>query len=87
LAGRAQVGYGAARYTASRLLARGDLVQLQGGRPAVLAVAPCGAVVTPAGGELGNALQALQRAFWRGQQAGGGDEDAAALVAGGFGAL
>ncbi len=38
LAARAQVGYSAARYTASRMLARGELCQVMTGRPAVLAL-------------------------------------------------
>ena len=38
LAARAQVGYGAARYTASRMLARGELCLVAAGRPAVLAL-------------------------------------------------
>lgn len=44
LAERAQVGYGTARYTASRLLSVGDLVVLDPGvRPAVLAIPDCAA--------------------------------------------
>jgi len=35
---RACVGFQAARYTASRMVARGDLVVLHAGRPAVLAL-------------------------------------------------
>lgn len=38
LAERAVVGYGAAAYTASRLLERGELVVVQPGRPAWLGV-------------------------------------------------
>jgi hypothetical protein len=38
LAERAQVGYGAARYTASRMVDRGELVVLEAGRPALLGV-------------------------------------------------
>lgn len=57
LAERAQVGYGAARYTASRLLSTGDLVVLEGGRPSVLAV-------PPGGDELADKLDELHRSFW-----------------------
>lgn len=58
LAERAQVGYGTARYTASRLVSGGDLVVLDGsGRPAVLAV-------PPAGDALGDKLDELHRVFW-----------------------
>lgn len=57
LAERAQVGYDAARKTASRLVQRGDLVVLEGGRPSVLAVAP-------AGESLGDKLDELYRSFW-----------------------
>lgn len=39
IAQRACVGLSAARYTASRMLQRGDLVVVQGGRPAVLGLA------------------------------------------------
>lgn len=38
LAARAHVGYGVARYTASRMVARGELVVLAAGRPAMLAL-------------------------------------------------
>lgn len=38
LAHRGQVGLPVARYTASRMLARGDLVPVSSGRPMVLAV-------------------------------------------------
>lgn len=41
---RARVAYGAGRYTASRLVARGDLVAQGEGRPAVLALPEPGAV-------------------------------------------
>lgn len=57
LAQRAQVGYGAAWYTACRLKERGQLVVVEEGRPAVLAV-------PPAGGELGQRLDELHRTFW-----------------------
>lgn len=40
LAARAQVGRHAARYTASRLVTRGELVALNAGRPAMLALPP-----------------------------------------------
>lgn len=54
---RAQVGYAAGRYTASRLVAAGQLVPVQPGRPMVLAV-------PPKGDELGDHLAALHRSFW-----------------------
>ncbi len=64
LAERAQVGYSTARYTASRLCDRGELVVLDGGcRPAVLAT-PSIAPMAPTGDSLGNALAALHRSFW-----------------------
>lgn len=61
LAERAQVGYDAARYTATRLVERGQLVRVADERPAVLGVAPPQA---PAGESLGQALQGLSRSFW-----------------------
>lgn len=57
LAERSQVGFAAARYTASRLVSAGDLVVLDGGRPSVLAV-------PPAGDALGDKLDELHRSFW-----------------------
>jgi hypothetical protein len=57
LAERAQVGYGAARYTASRLVSAGDLVVVDGGRPSVLAV-------PPSGDTLADKLDDLHRQFW-----------------------
>ena len=57
LAERAQVGYAAARYTASRLVSSGDLVVQSPGRPSVLAV-------PPAGQTLANKLDELHRSFW-----------------------
>jgi len=54
---RAQVGYDAGRYTASRLVAAGQLVPVQPGRPMVLAQAP-------EGDELGDHLVMLHRSFW-----------------------
>jgi hypothetical protein len=75
LAERAQVGYTAARYTASRLCNAGELVVLDGlGRPAVLAAASA-VPVTPAGDGLGDALDALHACFW----AGAGNSEAQAL--------
>lgn len=62
---RAQVGYAAGRYTASRLVAAGQLVPVQTGRPMVLAV-------PPAGDELADRLDALHRSFW---ERPGPDED------------
>jgi predicted transcriptional regulator of viral defense system len=57
LAERAQVGSSAARVTASRMVERGDLVVLEPGRPAVLAIAP-------AGETLADKLDELARTFW-----------------------
>lgn len=57
LAQRAQVGYGAAWYTATRLKERGELVVVEDGRPAVLAV-------PPAGDSLADRLDELHRSFW-----------------------
>lgn len=54
---RAQVGYAAGRYTASRLVAAGELVPVQPGRPMTLAL-------PPAGDTLGDHLDALHRSFW-----------------------
>lgn len=54
---RAQVGYAAGRYTASRLVAAGHLVPVQAGRPMVLAL-------PPAGNGLADHLDALHRSFW-----------------------
>jgi hypothetical protein len=68
LAMRAQVGYDVARYTATRLVERGQLVRVADQRPAVLGVAP----PQPPGGEsLGLALQQLSRSFWESD----GDDD------------
>jgi hypothetical protein len=64
LAHRAQVGYSVARYTASRMVDRGDLVVVQPGRPAVLGVAPA---QVPAGDDMGDALDELHRSFWHAQ--------------------
>lgn len=63
LAERAQVGYSAARYTASRMVDRGELVVLEAGRPALLGV-PSAAPQAPAGEQLANHLDALHRAFF-----------------------
>lgn len=57
LAERAQVGYGAAWYTATRLKDRGELVVLEDRRPAVLSV-------PPAGERLADKLDELHRSFW-----------------------
>lgn len=57
LAERGQVGYAAARYTASRLVSSGDLVVQTTGRPSVLAVPPVGET-------LADKLDELHRTFW-----------------------
>lgn len=63
LAERAQVGYTAARYTASRMLDRDELMVVEEGRPARLSAPNCPAI--PPGGEtLADALQRLHRSFW-----------------------
>jgi hypothetical protein len=67
LAERAQVGYAVAKYTASRMLDRDELVVIVPGRPAVLAAPTCPAI--PPGGEtLGDALQRLHQCFWNGTE-------------------
>lgn len=63
LAVRAQVGYAAAKYTASRMLDRDELVVWQSGKPAKLALPNCPAIA-PAGETLAAALQKLQQSFW-----------------------
>lgn len=63
LARRAQVGLPTARYTASRLIGRGDLVVLEPGRPAILAT-PDALPMAPAGAALADALDALYRCWW-----------------------
>lgn len=50
LAERAQVGYAAGQYTASRLQAAGELVKLNQGRPAVLGRPTAGAQAQGGGG-------------------------------------
>ena len=57
LACRAQVGYGLARCTATRLVQRGDLVVVSEQRPMVLSV-------PPSGDGLGVVLSELHRSFW-----------------------
>lgn len=57
LAERAQVGSAAARVTASRLIERGDLVVIEVGRPAVVAI-------PPGGDTLAEKLDELHRSFW-----------------------
>lgn len=64
LACRAQVGYGLARCTATRLVQRGDLMVVGAQRPMVLAV-------PPAGDALADALHVLHCSFW--EQPPGGD--------------
>lgn len=63
---RAQVGYAAGAYTASRMVARGQLVRGEGW-PAALAL-------PPGGDGLGDALAELQARFWRGTQVGTASE-------------
>lgn len=63
LAARAQVGYSAARYTASRMVDRGELVVLEAGRPALLGV-PTAVPQAPVGEAMGDHLEALHRAFF-----------------------
>lgn len=70
LAMRTQVGYGAARYTATRLVDRGALVRMSDERPVVLGVAPPQA---PGGESLGLELQRLSRSFWDVDAADDGD--------------
>lgn len=62
LACRAQVGFSAAKYTASRMLANDELVVLDAGRPATLAAPGC-AAVPPRGETLAAALQRLHDIF------------------------
>lgn len=57
LACRAQVGYGLARCTATRLVQRGDLVVVSEERPMILSV-------PPSGDGLGVVLSELHRSFW-----------------------
>jgi hypothetical protein len=74
LAHRAQVGESVARYTASRMVDRQQLVVVQQGRPAVLAApgaAPAGTVAgrapapkPHADAELARTLNWLTRSFW-----------------------
>lgn len=71
LACRAQVGYGLARCTATRLVQRGELVVVSEERPMVLAV-------PPAGEGLGVVLSELHRSFWEQPAQGGPDGDTGA---------
>ena len=67
LAERACVGYGAARYTASRLVSAGALERLNAGRPAVL----CAVEVPPRiehdeeAAPVRDGLRALPSSFWQ----------------------
>ncbi len=63
---RAQVGMSAGRYTASRMVDRGDLVVLNDGRPAVLVAADVAAAWRPAehAASVNDCLQVLERSFW-----------------------
>lgn len=62
LAQRACVGQAVARYTCSRLVARGELMVIEDRRPAVLAVAPRQA-------DMADQLAELQRRFYSGPPA------------------
>jgi len=65
LAERAQVGYAHARYTASRLVDRGELVVLDGSaRPAVLMLAESGPQEPGSGAGVHEALAMLHAGFW-----------------------
>lgn len=67
LAQRAQVGYSNARYTASRLIDRGELVVLDGNaRPAVLVAADGGTQDGARGTGVHQALEMLHASFWGG---------------------
>lgn len=57
LCDRAKVGYAVGRYTASRLMQAGELVQERPGRPMVLGL-------PPEGDELADHLDALHLVFW-----------------------
>lgn len=63
LAARACVGYGAARYTASRLVSSGALVALSAGRPAVLGAPQAAEAPQWSPERLGVALEQL-RGVW-----------------------
>ena len=70
---RAQVGYQAGARTASRMVARGQLVRGEGW-PAALAL-------PPGGDALADQLAELQTRFWRGGKAGGmSDEEAGSFA-------
>lgn len=60
LAARAQVGRAAAKYTASRMVARGELVVVEDGRPAVLGLPD----MSMAGDDLECAFVMLEASFW-----------------------
>lgn len=64
LAARAGVGYAVARYTASRMVDRGELVVLYEGRPAVLDV-PAPAVEPAADDLVVDAYQLLTVDLWQ----------------------
>lgn len=66
---RACVGFGAARYTASRMVARGDLVVVAGGRPLVLGLSPEADPQAPAAEPDASqrcmaAMDLIEAAFW-----------------------
>jgi hypothetical protein len=68
LAARAQVGRAAAKYTASRMVARGELVVVEDGRPAVLGLPD----LSMAGDDLECAFVILDASFWDRPSHGGG---------------
>jgi predicted transcriptional regulator of viral defense system len=64
LAARAQVGYAAARYTESRMTARGELVRLSAGRPALVALPDPADDTTTHSSRAGQVAGELLRSFW-----------------------
>lgn len=65
LAQRAQVSLAAARYTASRMVGRGELAVVLDGRPAVLSVPQAATQpIDRSASGLMEALDAIGRSFW-----------------------
>ena len=62
LAARAQVGFSAAQYTATRMLASDELVVVSEGRRNRVLAAPA---MPPGGETLAAALERLHQAFWQ----------------------